>query len=763
MIELLEVKFVDWRRQEIEKLFIVAQQPEGGGLLTPIRLGRGRFAQVIVGTDVTEITKGMRFFALKFLTRDADSVSFSRNARSRYFAELTYSIRLRPYGGKGIVLFRGAGRMNVKPSEYSSEHDRVKSGDEDVDYETAFGKLYSSAVSRIEKAADFNEGQARRIDPLFLSQIQGEFFVMDAEEGSLEDFLVDWRPWSDRKVFQIDKERGAAMKREVDGRRGVLEKFMRDLSAKATLHHINPRDQRRLSDQRNTATSQTVNSTSRRDCSGMAILNQIGAYAPSLKDRIVLGLWERAAQAVSKVHAQYLVDKVPLAHRDLKFGNFLFSPFDRPENLILTDLGFVAPNTKRGGTTDFSGVREIGMVALGSRLFRGPEQRDTVPPPEVRFRIVDERNVEFFNFGDIDIQIGDRLESPDIQFCQFEPRHKTAIKKVVDKKGRVLATLEDAICNSGTAARDEDFLGYIVKLSGQHSDVFALGAFLYYLASNGQDPEAFYDACVRNAILPEAKDSCVSLALSLCVDSPEAIQADLAAYDDRSSPLKKEPELLERAIQTVRTAIAPKPRSRGFRDSLGAAFGRRSTETEVSRGIRFWRENPTVQRFLRDKNGIAIPFPIVYEVVRCMLRNKSDSYVRTDDPLQAICDVDCSKVAQEIVNRATELCTSAPSFNATLNHYWSTQPLQFFVYLRMAWPVADVESSKTGQDGDAKATVVAERARQYVGDEVGSQVDGSAPDVLAAPPIQTEMSPPVPEPPVEVKTLSEAKERGAGA
>jgi hypothetical protein len=76
---------------------------------------------------------------------------------------------------------------------------------------------------------------------------------------------------------------------------------------------------------------------------------------------------------------------------------------------------------------------------------------------------------------------------------------------------------------------------------------------------------------------------------------------------------------------------------------------------------------------MRDANREPLPFPIVYEVLRCLVRDREDSHVRRADPkTQSFLDVDDAHlIATRILGRLDALLETAPCAMPELTEYGS--------------------------------------------------------------------------------------------
>jgi serine/threonine protein kinase len=546
--------------------------------------------------------------------------------------------------------------------------------------------------------------------------------------------LFDTQAWGQRAIFSV---RGA-LRSELDDltrrRKRDIDAFLADLRDGKKLAEISDRDAKRR------RPAPTPNAPL--DASGLAILNYVGRWSPTVKNAMVIDLTARVARTVGVLHrgggdGEEAPAEGWLAHRDLKPGNFLLSYDFTNENgtLKVSDLGYVAGSTVAASLVNSAGgaVREPAVLAPGSYLFRPPEQ--VVPSIEIRFQIVDAKRgqIRFTDVaGVVAPQVGDFLECQEIKFCApardgVKPPpgppvtfHKTKVAAVRAEGDYVTLTTEDTI-HADREHGDEYFLGWVIRPSGQHTDIFALGAMLYLFASGGKNPERFFVKCLEGfarradgngAAAPAPSlgqlchaalyESCFSLALSLCVDATDHLAQDLRVYLGEAQLVdyldvcrRLRPEV---ADQCDDPHAAPKKKEKKEKKTW---FGEAPLDVaaKIHEYLLVHRESPTVQHHLRDTNEVPIPFPIVYEAIRCMVRDRVDSYVRRGHPdTQSFMDVDCHEIAGLVERQLGRILRECPSAKPNLASYNNLGgPTGLFFLSRLCARASDGEAGTSAQ------------------------------------------------------------------
>lgn len=657
--------------QRIESIFLILHNN------VPVELGSGRYARVIAACDAGSMETARKFYALKFLKNDP-SPTISRNARTRFFEELRKTVTFSAEDGT-FVEYVGFSRIKDEPRFAASKDNHEQEFEQDIKIE-------------LDKTIDWNKKSVQALAKSdFLKDIQGDFFAMFAEEGTLEDLLFYEQPWRSRSIFRVRPGLRDQFLRYVDDKKRGVDRFLTDISKLDELAEISPRDYLARQGEKNPPEKP-------KDCSGLSLLNYIGKCAPTIKNRIAVALMEKMIEAVSSVHqrpdAQLSAAGAPnwLAHRDLKPGNFLLSFVkNRNVELKLSDLGFVGGSgNPLGGPTGNLDPREPAVLAPGSYLYRGPEQM--VPSAEVRFEIrrVDPDTkstiVSFLDIGGvIDPQPGDWLECDKLRFERFRG-HKAPIGEILSRteNNRVEARVDD-LASLGQSGKSDYNVGYVHKFSGQHTDLFAVGCMLYLLSTGGNNPEKLYGKCLeapvlvgaargsRESIYTTSYESCLALALSLCADDEDHIVEDSHWYWGQDEDFLL--SLLQMAHR-IRPGLFYSYTRYCSRQGLPKLskkilkLAKSSQDPELVNYVRLWRQSPTVRQHLTDVNGYPLPFPIVYEVVKCMLRDKEDSYVRRENVEQeSYLSYDYHEEAGRIKSALTRLLEESPCLNPELNRF----------------------------------------------------------------------------------------------
>ncbi|HZN40709.1 MAG TPA: hypothetical protein VFD82_18030 [Planctomycetota bacterium] len=682
----------------------------------PVKLGSGRYATVIAAANSAELENATEFFALKFLKWDP-SPMIMRNIRSRFFQEIVRTRQFSAYDG--LISYRGFSRVKM-----------LDKGGTDVDmqqrnFEVELNKdgdaLTLSTKSNVEEAKSLKD---------FLNSVHGEFFAMPALEGSLEDFLFYERPWSERPLYTLFSSYKRAIA-PVLARRDEIATFLKNLADPRQVSAIRARDAEARKGEKSPPPLP-------RDCRGMTILNYIGRCAPSIRNRIVVDLVESVATTLASLHEKPAHDRrdgAPsdepvsyLAHRDMKPGNVLFGFVTTGTPVLkLSDLGFVGSTSVSLLESLGGNVREPGVLPLGSILFRGPEQ--IVPCVEVRFEIDPDSmkpsgekrpplTVTFHDIGGIvDPKPGDLLECQELEFHNSGDTKATIARVDRGEQDLVTITLNDGLESNRNGG--EFNVGYVVKASGQHTDIFALGSMLYLLATGGRSPESFYLKCLESTptqvgdsredgepgFYREFHGSCLSLAMSLCLSDEADIVNDLEAYSASDREVAAQLAVANRVRPSVieawndqrrpphtweRNLVVEKKRRPTAEQLLAKHVPNHSSKgkEDLVRYVRYWRQSPTVQHYLTDVTGQPLPFPIVYEIVRCMVRDKEDSYVTRgeDTKSRSFQDLQLQTKVADIARSLRNVVQRAPSVQPNINAYGSYGSwLKLFFCARMCY------------------------------------------------------------------------------
>lgn len=740
---------------------------------SPIYLGTGRYALVVAAASGADPKHADAFFALKFLKYDPDNKASSRHSRTRFFNEVAHT---RSLGHRGGLFVRYVGYSRIRSIE-ADLRVRSATGPQDrlselgpVDENTSWERSQKSFEEQLdtEQLARTSQHNIAALEsslsPYFLDRVQGEFFTMYAEEGTLEDLLFHEGGWSERAIFRVDDELRRRNESITSGAPELIRQLYSDLRDPKKLKSISPRDAQRLAS--TLGGGPPPGPDLPEDDRGVAILNHIARTSPSVRNRIVLSLVSQAAESVEHLHREEVPTveatgeaagskaalrlrsrrpKQYVAHRDLKPGNFLFSFSENGSfKLRLTDLGF-AGRTQVDLRHSMSEATRDPANLDGSYLYRGPEQLSA--SIEVQFRhgvetsnplpanaatqsstaadtkpasapdkskptpSRDRHYIEFYDVGRVyDPQPGDWLECRDLRFGNSED-HKCPILEVKTLGDRVRAYLAQPIVGTHRQMTNYE-VGYLTKPSGQHTDIFALGCLLYRLASGGRNPELFYVKCLDfkpteaegdvRSPYNEFSRSCLALATALCLDDPETIVADFQPY------WKEWGSLLTEVAASVRPSLlkhcrphVKKSDSAGLPSLWDRFLGRDNALLiqETIQYVRLWRKSPSVREHLTDISGNPIPFPIVFECIRCMVRDRRDSYVtRTNLDTDSYFDHPYFESTAALkVSLKSILDSRAPCAAASLDGYQSLgqDPLNLFLRLRVAHGLVRGESRPT--------------------------------------------------------------------
>jgi serine/threonine protein kinase len=600
----------------------------------PLMLGSGRYADVALASGGVNLTETTEFFAVKFLRRDPGSNVFSAKARDRFFEELQksslYGTRARP---GTFIPFRGFSRICDPPTDLGPQEF----------YER---KIVEEFQAEIDETSLANKAKAYpHLSDEFKSRIQGEFFVMDAAFGTLDDLLVFQHTWESSKVYSIPDStltRGLAT---IATLRGALVKEL--------LHEFG------------------LSAADGAAHSGFSILRAIGKHNKPLYYAITLSLLRKIAESLASVHSFKFNEEGFLAHRDLKPGNFLIAGNPDQPSICLTDLGFVSgvESIKQGIDTGPASAKEPNVLAPGSYMFRAPEQIES--GYEIFFSKVDDdhKKIRIHCQREVKVDKGDWIDCDDFKF-PGSGLTKTEVVEVEPpgsgNANTITVTLGDPFVPS--APTKLYYHGYVIKLSGQHSDIFSLGCIFYYIVSGGKNPEKFYSKCLEedsssgNSLISEIYGYCFSIASMLCCDG-ESFEPGLGLYDE----LRHEKKLHEIAEFVMKAPPREGDEGQGvitrlFEKVTHTHSPHEARTSEVNRRMRFWtyaesmRQSPSVQYFLKDASGNPLPFPILYEIVKCMLRDKPDSYVKRDSVfLKSYFDCELESKVGEVAQKVAHI------------------------------------------------------------------------------------------------------------
>ena len=595
------------RKKIIKEIFLILQDGK------PVIMGSGRYANVALASNSSNPASTTEFYAIKFLKYDDQSLMFSQIALKRFYEEIN---KTRIFGiDKFDHFVQYVGFSNIFTIPPYENIIREESRDEKEVLEYVSREQYEESSKRNNVSIPNN------IPKEFLDTLQGDFFVMKAEHGTLDDLIVYQHPWRDHNLYTISSKLNNALTEFRRRKENCIRRLFNDLNDKAKL-------------------TERVEVDRISDFSGINILRLIGKLSIPLKYRIIIDLFSQILASVRNIHETESEDGA-LAHRDIKPGNFLIS-LQPPEinyfNIKITDLGFVSGvhSIVNGSDTMARSSKEPGALALGTIPFRAPEQIDN--GYEIHFTISDETTnngenettITFLNTGDKILEPGDWLQSQEVFFGSKENTNQnTKIEDIKIEDNLFKVSLKTKII---PIVPKLYYHAYIVKQTSQHSDIFSLGSILYFLSSGGKNPEKFYTKCLEPSLSQEDEDikkihgSCMSLAIALCLDDINTVKGEIEAnkYEKYSTEFDKElmkfkkDSLFELKEKTIFGYIVHRTQS----SRIGA--------NELLHGyLKSMKINPVIKYYLTDTNGDPIPFSILFEIIKCMTRNKRHSYVTT--------------------------------------------------------------------------------------------------------------------------------------
>lgn len=600
----------------------------------PIELGAGRFALVWLASEGIDVPNS-RLLALKLVRSSPESAVISSVARWRFFEEILKTSQHATAAREGLVEYFGFGTFSSIPFDWRA----LELQKNDVDGRSEW-KFFSDPAchSLIDKVRERNS----TVLPYYFkrgpdAKLQGEFYAMPAAHGTLEELLLHPHDWGTNNIYARP-----------------------DTSARISLNSFRNKAQteafsRQFYSNRDFGTSQ----------SGLSLLKNLND--PRLRNRIVLLLSHRVSKALAALHTCRSDGEGFLAHRDVKLGNFLLVGSTLPDvKFAVADLGFVGgqESVAAAGLTGALNAREAFVLPPGTFPFRAPEQIQPVNEVTCSAAPGVEPTVAVRAFTDIDLEVGDWLESPDLVFGDCKQREKRAKILDITRKPDGLRAGRTAMCKISCKVDfqgQKEVRGSVIKLAAQHSDLFSLGALVYFIITGGGNPEMFWARCVALAqelveATPQARadrassvfDTCESLAIALCNDGGEMFLKDLkhlrkqARESAALAGKNKQERQIGRWLQDTYEQVR-----------LGSILG-----DERRRQASVLTESPTIRPLLRDMVGDRITLPIMLIIVRCMLRGKEDSFVKQTatipTPMSAwplegqsdVCAADCLSYVQ---------------------------------------------------------------------------------------------------------------------
>jgi serine/threonine protein kinase len=563
----------------------------------PIELGSGRFALVWLASEGGNVASS-RLLALKFVRNSPESTVINSVARWRFFEEILKTSQHATPANPGLIEYIGFGTLSSAPLDWVSLDAKRNDINGRSEYAFFAKKDCRKVIDQVQAANKTALEALRAANRASLAdyfgagisaKLQGEFYAMLAAHGTLEDLLARSHDWSSNKIYaRPDSATSLSMDRfrKSDDKQKRIAQFMSKFSsgtAKPTASH-----------------------------SGLSIISDLNS--PQLRNRIVLLLAHRISLALASLHSCNSDGEGSLAHRDLKLGNFLLVGKTVSDlSIAVADLGFVGGQESLAASslTGSLNAREAFVLPPGTFPFRAPEQIQ--PVYEVTCSAANPREATFDvllqTFTEVDLEVGDWLESPDLLFGDEKQREKRAkIETLAWKEDRLRAG-RSAQCKLSCAVDlqgKDEARGSVIKAAGLHSDIFSLGAIIYFIVTGGRNPETFWSRCVALAQQPVRAtqpsengkeesifDTCQSLAIALCNDGSDLFDKDI-------EHLKGDTILTRRM---------------SFRDP-------KDQEAKVL------THSPTVKSLLNDLCGMRIALPIMLIILRCMLRGKPDSFVK---------------------------------------------------------------------------------------------------------------------------------------
>ena len=602
--------------RKIESLYICTEKDRPD---RPVVLGSGNYAVVVLAAPSAVPNNAYSFFAIKFLRKDTESKIFSDIGQMRFYSEVSKTRNFLgdlPY----LVGYKGYGQTKEidKPSRTRRD-------------ESILAEVYKPQLDEVvvrNEKADIHKFIENGLKVALL----GEFYIMNAASGTLGDFLLQDFGWKRNSIFVNSPRRASQLSEVVDDDQILL---------RAT--------QEMLDDQNITLDAN--------DKSGLGILRAVDKANPKFANRAIVYLFSDMIRTVMALHnprhmlkhgsakeveseghpLEKHIDEAGWAHRDIKPANFLmdFVPPDLGYGVRATDLGFVIGASDAGKKETMSATKDPGVLALGSYLYRAPEQRES--RYEIQFSLNSDEAINvigFMDIGDMNISAGDLFESDDFLVENQEDHDqgapiRTTIVDATKKEGKFQIHLEDRLHPKASQVL---YSGDVIKLTGQHTDLFSLGATLYLMASGGKNPEKFFvkyleeipeDTGAHRNEYATIYDSCFKIAMSLCLQPWEGV-------NEESDRLYK--EIL---TNDDRDFMANYHSSKGGVKVTSSKWGfRKETAAQPDKGLAAYltalRSNPMLLYYTTNKNGSAIPFCILFEVVRLMVRDREHSYVRIE-------------------------------------------------------------------------------------------------------------------------------------
>ncbi len=176
-------------------------------------------------------------------------------------------------------------------------------------------------------------------------------------------------------------------------------------------------------------------------------------------------------------------------HLDLKPANIYYKCTPNEFDVVIGDLGFIGQPQLAGTATSPE------EVALGTRHYRSPEQKDFLDSCEVDVEPIDDARKDSVQFKVVvnDPKFWDTIIEPGdaLVFCKDTKRNEYIVKKINwdEKKKQAEITFDD----SKNMKKDKNTQVVMYKRQATRTDIFGFGALIFDMITCGRSPERFYD------------------------------------------------------------------------------------------------------------------------------------------------------------------------------------------------------------------------------------------------------------------------------